>query len=120
MGITDKMMLARWSRRMSSGAFRHEGGEHPDLNCMNCHNVATFNTVDASTLRVPVKSCGGADGCHITATADDGGALNFEFDEKKKNPAFVCTKCHITFGREAVPADHPSAIPTPAIKKEPS
>ena len=66
MGITDKMILARWSRRISSGAFRHEGGEHPDLSCMSCHNVATFNTVDRKTLKVPVKSCGGAEGCHIT------------------------------------------------------
>jgi hypothetical protein len=117
MGVTDSMMLARWSRRISAGAFRHEGGEHPDLNCMSCHNVATFNTLDLKTLKVPVRSCGGADGCHITATIDDGGALNFEIDQKKKDPAFVCTKCHITFGREGLPEDHPKAIPAPAIKK---
>ena len=74
MGITDKFVLARWGRRMSAGAFRHEGGEHPDLNCMSCHNVAGFNTLDPTTMRVPVRSCGGADGCHLTATVDDGGA----------------------------------------------
>ena len=70
MGITDKLMLNRWSRRISSGAFRHEGGEHPDLSCLMCHNAANpdFNTSDPKTLKVPVKSCGGADGCHITAT----------------------------------------------------
>ena len=116
MGITDKFILARWGRRISAGAFRHEGGEHPDLNCLSCHNVTTFNTLDPKTLKVPVRSCGGADGCHITATTDDGGALNFEIDQKKKDPKSVCTKCHILFGRDAVPEGHPQAIPTPQPK----
>jgi Cytochrome c7 and related cytochrome c len=116
MGITDKTMLARWSRRISSGAFRHEGGEHPDLNCLGCHNVPTMNTLEPTTLRVPLRSCGGSDGCHITATTDDGGILNFEVDEKKKNAGFGCTKCHVTFGREPVPPSHASAIPAPKPK----
>lgn len=122
MGITDATMLSRWSRRVSAGAFRHEGGEHPDLNCMGCHNVAspTFNTLDLKTQKVPVRSCGGADGCHITATTDDGGALNFEIDQKKKDPAFVCTKCHVTLGKEGIPEGHPAAMPTPKPKVKPS
>jgi hypothetical protein len=116
MGISDPLILASWGRRRSAGAFRHEGGEHPDLNCLSCHNVATFNALDLKTLKVPVRSCGGADGCHVTATTDDGGALNFEIDQKKKDPAFVCTKCHIVFGKEAVPENHPAAIPTPSAR----
>jgi hypothetical protein len=122
MGITDATMLSKWSRRISAGAFRHEGGEHPDLNCLGCHNVAspTFNTLDAKTLKVPVRSCGGADGCHVTATTDDGGALNFEIDQKKKDPAFVCTKCHVTLGKEGIPEGHPAAMPTPKPKVKPS
>jgi Cytochrome c7 and related cytochrome c len=120
MGITDATMLSKWSRRISAGAFRHEGGEHPDLNCMGCHNVPTMNTLDAKTLKVQVRSCGGADGCHITATTDDGGALNFEIDQKRKDSTFVCTKCHTTFGKEGVPEDHPQAIPTPKPKVKPS
>ncbi|MGQ0762107.1 MAG: cytochrome c3 family protein [Acidobacteriota bacterium] len=114
----DKFMIERWRRRISSGAFRHEGGEHPDVSCLNCHNVesATFSTVDPKTMKVPVKSCGGADGCHITQTADDGGILNFEVDSKRKDASFVCTKCHVTFGKEAMPASHPQAIPTPKPK----
>lgn len=121
MGITDQTILSKWSRRISAGAFRHEGGEHPDLNCMGCHNVAspTFSTLDAGTRKVAVRSCGGADGCHITATTDDGGALNFEIDQKKKDPAFVCTKCHVTFGKEGSPEGHPQAIPTPKPKVNP-
>ena len=99
-------LFSAWSRRISAGAFRHEGGEHPTLNCTACHNITMMNTLDPKTLKVPVQSCGGAEGCHITATTDDGGAMNYEIDQKKKDPAFVCTKCHISFGKEAVPADH--------------
>jgi hypothetical protein len=119
---TDAIMLSRSSRRISAGGFRHEGGEHPDLNCLGCHNAASsvFNTLDAKTLKVPVKSCGGAAGCHITATTDAGGALNFELDQKKKDPAFVCTKCHVAFGRDGVPENHRQAIPTPKPKVKPS
>ena len=116
MGITDKFIFTRWSRRLSAGAFRHEAGEHPDLSCLDCHNVTAFNTVDPKTLKVPVRSCGGAEGCHITATTDDGGALNYEIDQKKKDPNFTCTKCHVIFGREAFPEGHPQAIPTPQPK----
>lgn len=114
----DRIMLARWRRRVSSGGFRHEGGEHPDLSCLNCHNAesANFSTIDPKTLKVPIKSCGGADGCHITQTADDGGALNFEIDSKRKNPSFVCTKCHVVFGKESIPESHPRAVPTPKPK----
>lgn len=114
----DKTMLDRWRRRISAGAFRHEGGAHPDLSCLDCHNAASsaFNTVDAKTLKVPVKSCGGADGCHITQTLDDGGPLNYEIDSRKKDPKFVCTKCHTSFGKEPVPESHVRAIPTPKPK----
>ena len=113
MGIKDHFMLSAWRERISAGAYRHEGGAHPDLACTDCHVPARMNTVDIQTLKVPVSSCGGADGCHATATTDEGGILNFEIDEKKKNPSFVCTKCHITFGRQGVPASHVSAIPKP-------
>ena len=115
-GVTDKTILTAWQRRVSSGAFPHEGGEHPNISCMNCHNVPTMNTVDMKTLAVPVRSCGGAEGCHITATTGDGGALNYEIDQKKANPSFVCAKCHISFGKQAVPADHLAVIPN-ATKK---
>jgi hypothetical protein len=116
MGITDRTILSGWSRRISAGAFRHEGGEHPNLSCIGCHNVTVMNTLDPKTQKVPVLSCGGAEGCHITATTDDGGALNFEIDQKKKGAAFICTKCHISFGKEAVPENHIQAIRTPMPK----
>jgi hypothetical protein len=121
MGITDKMMLQRWSHRISAGAFRHEAGEHPDLNCMECHSAASasFNTTDPKTLKVPVKSCGGSEGCHITVTTADGGILNYEIDQRKKDVKFVCTKCHVTFGNQAIPEKHVSAIPAPKPATKP-
>ena len=115
----DRIMLARWILRDSAGAFRHEGGEHPDLSCLNCHQVdkPELSTLDPSTMKVPVKSCGGADGCHITTTTGEGGILNFEIDSKKKDPDFTCTKCHVTFGTSPIPKSHPDAIPTSTLKK---
>ena len=114
-GIDDHLIRDASQRRHSSGSFRHEGGDHPNLSCLNCHKVQTMNTLDPRTLRVAVKSCGGADGCHITATADDGGILNYEIDQKKAKRDFVCTKCHISFGKVSVAADHLLAIE--ALKK---
>lgn len=110
-GVTDWSMLNAWRNRISAGAFRHE--VHPDLKCAQCHNVAAMNTTSDPTLKVPVKSCGGADGCHVTATLDDGGVLNYELDQRNKNATFVCTKCHIAFGGRPVPASHTNAISKP-------
>lgn len=113
-GLNDKTILTSWQRRSSSGAFRHEGGDHPNISCVNCHTVTTMNTLDMKTMVVPVLSCGGAEGCHVTATTDDGGILNYEIDQKKTNSSFVCTKCHISFGKEAAPNTHLAALPKPA------
>jgi Cytochrome c7 and related cytochrome c/Class III cytochrome C family len=104
-GIQDWWTLTAWRSRTSAGAFRHE--VHPDIKCAQCHSLAAMRAV-------PVKSCGGADGCHVTATLDDGGILNYEIDQRNKNAGFVCAKCHITFGNKPVPASHTSAIPKAA------
>ena len=69
-----------------------------------------MNTLDPVTLKVGVTSCGGAEGCHVTATADDGGILNYEIDQRKTNDQFACVKCHIVFGTKPLPASHPEAI----------
>lgn len=107
MSVTDPVMLRAWSRRNSSGTYRHEGGMHPDLACTNCHEVATMNTLDRRTMRVPVTGCAV---CHITATVDDGGILNYEVEKRKGNAAFQCTKCHLTLGGGAIPPGHLAAI----------
>ena len=107
-GIDDWWSLTASHNRFSSGAFRHE--VHSDLSCTKCHNVTLMNTVDFETLKVPINSCGGAEGCHVTATADEGGILNYEMDQRKKKASFVCAKCHVVFGTKPVPASHVDAI----------
>ena len=101
-GFDDPLIMALWRRRFESGAFRHEA--HTEAACAKCHDVA-------QAQKVAVRSCGGAEGCHVTATADDGGVLNYEMDQRKTNAQFVCVKCHIAFGNRPLPASHPAAVP---------
>jgi hypothetical protein len=107
MGLNDKEMTLDWSRRDSSGTFRHEFSMHADLSCNTCHNVTTMNTTSGKTKKVPVASCAP---CHITGTTDDGGILNFEIDARKKDSKFSCVKCHTSFGAKAVPESHTKAV----------
>lgn len=107
MGINDKIMLDSWRRRDSSATFRHEWFSHSELSCATCHNVTAMNTADPKTTRVTLNACAA---CHVTATTDEGGALNFEIDARKADPKFQCAKCHIAFGKLAIPDSHMKAI----------
>ena len=107
MGVTDRVTLDLWRSRHSAGKFRHEWTSHADLSCSTCHNVTAMVTTDPATRKVPVAACGT---CHATATSDDGGAINFEVDAKKKSTAFECSKCHVTFGKKPIPDSHLKAI----------
>lgn len=99
--IGDWWTMTARRKRISAGAFNHE--VHTDVKCAQCHQGTPMNAVQ-------VKSCGGAEGCHVTATLDDGGILNYEIDQRNKNSAFNCTKCHLAFGNKPVPASHVNAI----------
>lgn len=114
MGVDDKLTLDTWRRRESAGKFRHEWFSHAELSCSTCHNVATIKTNDPATRRVSVSACAT---CHATATSDDGGALNYEVDSRKANAAFQCMKCHVTFGKLAIPGSHLDALAKAAEKK---
>ena len=103
----NKPMLDAWATRHSSGKFPHEGGAHADLACSTCHTVDKMNTADPMSTRVNLTSCAM---CHVTAKTDDGGAVNAEADQKKADPKFTCTKCHMTFGKQPIPASHLKAI----------
>jgi hypothetical protein len=107
MKIEDRIMMLAWRKRDSSATFRHEFSSHADLDCASCHNVTAMNTLDPLTKKVPVTSC---NMCHITATTDDGGELNYEVDARQKDAKFACVKCHIAYGRSAVPESHIKAI----------
>jgi hypothetical protein len=106
-GVADRVTLDAWRRRDSSGTFRHEFQSHAEMSCDTCHNVQTLNTLDAATKRVAVSSCAM---CHVTATVDDGGAMNFEVQSRKTNANFRCTKCHVVFGTKPIPQSHLKAI----------
>ena len=103
MSINDKATLLAWRHRYSSGTFRHEWFSHAELSCATCHNVMTIKTENPLTEKVSISSC---TTCHATATSDDGGALNYEADMRKKDAAFQCVKCHVTFGKLPIPESH--------------
>lgn len=107
MSITDKIALDAWRLRGSSGTFRHEWMSHAEMDCASCHDVSKINTLDPASKKVDILSCSI---CHITETADDGGILNYEVDERKKNSKFECAKCHVSFGKLPVPESHFKAI----------
>lgn len=113
MGVTDRVTLRRWAARRAA-RFRHEWPPH-DLACTDCHKTTQINAAEPRARRVPVLSCGGGGtGCHIEPTND--GILNTAVAQKKENPAFVCTKCHILNGRLPLPESHAAAV-TAATKK---
>ena len=107
MNVADGTALRRWRTRYSSGTFPHDGGGHADLACTTCHDAAKMNTLDPKSTSVPLETCAA---CHITATADEGGALNVEADKRKADAAFQCTKCHVVYGRAPVPESHTKAL----------
>ena len=103
----DKIMLTQWRHRESAGTFRHEFSMHADMECATCHTVAKMNTLDVQTKKVPISACAT---CHVTATLADGGTLNYETDQRKKNPSFQCVKCHVSYGRLPIPKSHLDAL----------
>ena len=103
----NKPMLDAWATRHSSGNFPHEGGAHADLACATCHDVLKMNTADPASTRVGVTACAT---CHATPKSDDGGAFNMEADQRKADPKFSCAKCHVTYGKQPIPASHLKAI----------
>jgi hypothetical protein len=113
----DKVMKDAWQIRHSAGKFAHEFFAHADLSCSTCHSVATMNTADPTTIKVPIAACAT---CHVTPTSDDGGALNYEMDKRKESPAFQCVKCHIAFGKLSVPNSHVEAIKAAAVTPAPT
>lgn len=107
LGLDRKIPNAIWTKRGSSATFRHEFFAHVDISCTTCHATEKLDTTSAKGRKVSIESCSG---CHITATSDDGGILNFEIDERSKNASFSCTKCHIGFGSKPIPNSHAEAI----------
>ena len=112
MGVVDPSILHAWRRRDASATFRHESVLHVEVACTSCHDVAATEATTPWSTNVRIQSCSGDMGCHVTATKDEGGALNFELDARKADPKFECAKCHIAFAAAPVPPSHTAAIPT--------
>lgn len=106
-GIDDKLLVASWRKRTSSATFRHEWFSHAEMDCTTCHSIGDLSPADPKVKAVGITACSG---CHITATSDDGGILNYEIDARSKDPKFQCVKCHIGYSGLPVPASHPAAI----------
>lgn len=107
MGVADKLLVASWRRRTSAATFRHEWFSHAEQDCTFCHSVADLAPADPKVKAVAITACSG---CHITATTDDGGILNYEIDSRTKDSKFDCVKCHLGYRSLPIPDSHPQAI----------
>lgn len=107
-GLTDPFVVRKLLRR-ESATFAHEEESHRAIDCASCHTrIPALSTLDDSTLKVPVLSCGGGSGCHISARPRK--ILNEEVDRKLADANFLCVKCHVNLGREKPPRSHLDAV----------
>ena len=95
--------------RRDSVVFAHEEERHREIDCATCHTrIPALSTLDETTLKVPVLSCGAGTSCHIGAKPKK--ILNEEVDKKLADPNFRCAKCHYNLGRaEKPPRSHVEA-----------
>ncbi len=110
--IADEQIREKLLRR-ESARFRHELDSHDALGCTSCHiRMTGISTLDPSTLKVPILSCGGTGtGCHIGARPKR--ILNEEVEKRRSPAGFACVKCHVNLGSAPLPASHAEAVPTP-------
>lgn len=103
-GFTDPYIVRKLLRR-DSVIFAHEEERHREIDCATCHTrIPALSTLDETTLKVPILSCGAGTSCHIGAKPKK--ILNEEVDKKLADPNFQCAKCHFNLGREKPPKSH--------------
>lgn len=103
-GFADPHAVRKLLRR-DSVRFAHEEERHREMDCATCHTrIPALSTLDETTLKVPILSCGAGTSCHIGARPKR--ILNEEVDKKLADPNFQCTKCHHNLGREQTPKSH--------------
>ncbi|HEX8146693.1 MAG TPA: cytochrome c3 family protein [Pyrinomonadaceae bacterium] len=103
-GFTDPHIVSKLLRR-DSVIFAHEEERHREIDCATCHTrIPALSTLDETTLKVPILSCGAGSSCHIGAKPKK--ILNEEVDKKLADPNFQCAKCHFNLGREKPPKSH--------------
>lgn len=105
--ITDADVLAHWVVRRAA-TFRHEKADHVKGGCTSCHiYITASDRLTPDTVFVPIKTCASSS-CHGN-TNKSSGSKKIIFDEveqRKKDPAYACAKCHINLGREPTPKSH--------------
>jgi hypothetical protein len=107
-GFTDPYAVRKLLRR-ESVTFPHDEENHRSIDCATCHTrIPAISTLDEKTLKVPILSCGGGSGCHISARPKK--ILNDEVDKKLADANFQCAKCHVNLGREKPPKSHLDAV----------
>jgi hypothetical protein len=107
-GFTDPFVVRKLLRR-ESVTFAHDEENHRAIDCASCHTrIPAISTLDDATLKVPILSCGGGSGCHISARPKK--ILNEEVDKKLADANFQCAKCHVNLGREKPPKSHLDAV----------
>ncbi|HEX8189033.1 MAG TPA: hypothetical protein VF586_11820 [Pyrinomonadaceae bacterium] len=103
-GFTDPHVVGKLLRR-DTVIFAHEEERHREIDCATCHTrIPALSTLDETTLKVPILSCGAGSSCHIGAKPKR--ILNEEVDKKLADPNFRCAKCHFNLGREKPPRSH--------------
>lgn len=103
-GFTDPHIVRKLLRR-DSVIFAHEEERHREIDCATCHTrIPALSTLDETTLKVPILSCGAGTSCHIGAKPKR--ILNEEVDKKLADSNFQCVKCHYNLGREKPPKSH--------------
>lgn len=104
-GFTDPHIVRKLLRR-DTVIFAHEEERHREIDCATCHTrIPALSTLDETTLKVPILSCGAGSSCHIGAKPKK--ILNDEVDKKLADSNFKCAKCHYNFGgREKPPKSH--------------
>lgn len=107
-GFTDPFVVRKLLRR-ESVTFAHDEENHRAIDCASCHTrIPAISTLDETTLKVPILSCGGGSGCHISARPKK--ILNEEVDKKLADATFKCAKCHVNLGGEKPPKSHLDAV----------
>ena len=114
-GLTDPFIVRKLLRR-DSATFSHGNESHAVIDCASCHTrIPALSTLDETTLKVPILSCGGGSGCHISAKPRK--ILNEEMDRRRDDSAFRCARCHFNLaGALKVPDSHKSAVGFPLDK----
>jgi len=114
-GLTDPFLVRKLLRR-DSATFSHGNESHAVIDCASCHTrIPALSTLDETTLKVPILSCGGGSGCHISAKPRK--ILNEEMDKRREDPAFRCARCHFNLAAAPkVPDSHKSAVGFPLDK----